>query len=79
MRSASIRTSKFGVTCAKCGDALIAPEWVEYFSEERLVLNLWSCTNCGFQFETDANVPVNAELKIDSKVMDEFFSSGLVA
>ena len=78
MRTASIRNSKFGVTCAKCGDALIAPEWVEYFSEERLVLNLWSCTNCGFQFETEAKVPVDAESKIDSKVMDEFFSSVLV-
>ena len=36
MRTASIRNSNFKVTCAKCGDALIAPEWVEYFSEGRL-------------------------------------------
>ena len=76
MRTASIRNSNFEVTCAKCGDALIAPEWVEYFGEGRLVLNLWSCTSCGFQFETEANVPANAESKIDSKVMKEFFRRG---
>jgi ribosomal protein L37AE/L43A len=46
------------MTCKKCGDTLIAPEWSEYFNEERLVLNFWSCTNCNDQFETEAVVPV---------------------
>jgi hypothetical protein len=26
---------------------------------ERLALNLWSCTNCGNRFETEAFVPAN--------------------
>ena len=40
-------------TCAKCGEALIAPDWSEFVSE-RLVLNLWTCTDCGDRFETKA-------------------------
>ena len=49
-RSADVMTR---ITC-KCGDSLIAPEWSYDFSEERLVINLWSCMNCGNQFETEA-------------------------
>jgi ribosomal protein L37AE/L43A len=76
---ASLRGSAHGMTCDKCGDSLIAPEWSEYFSEERLVLNLWSCMSCGNRFETEAFVPVDAKSKIDSKVLEEFFPSLLVA
>jgi ribosomal protein L37AE/L43A len=50
---ASIRHSERGI-CAKCGHALFIPEWSEYVSE-RLVLNLWSCTKCGYRFETLAS------------------------
>ena len=38
------RRSDHGVTCNKCGISLIAPEWSYDFSEEQLVINLWSCT-----------------------------------
>ena len=57
---ASIRDFEFETTCDKCGKALIAPKWSEYVSDG-LVLNFWSCTKCGFQFETEALVPSTAE------------------
>ncbi len=72
---ASVRNSKFDTTR---GSALIAPEWSEYVSE-RLFLNLWSCTNCGFRFDTEAHMPADAEPRVDSKVLEEFFASLLVA
>ena len=53
---ASNRNSEFETSCNKCGEALIAPKWSEYVSDG-LVLNFWSCTKCGFQFETEAFVP----------------------
>jgi ribosomal protein L37AE/L43A len=69
----------FGTSCEKCGEALIAPDWVEYFSEEHLVLNLWACTKCNSRFETEAFVPADADSKLDSKVLEEFFPSLLMA
>ena len=75
---ASIRNSEYETTCTKCGETLIAPEWSEYVSE-RLVLNLWSCRNCGSRFETEAYMPADAESKMDSKVLEEFFPTLLVA
>jgi hypothetical protein len=41
---ASFRNFEFETTCPKCGETLIAPEWSECVSE-RLVVNLWSCSN----------------------------------
>jgi ribosomal protein L37AE/L43A len=75
---ASIRNSAHEMICAKCGDVLIAPEWSEYVSK-RLVLNLWSCTNCGYRFETEAHMPANAELLNDRMTVEAFFPSLLVA
>ena len=76
---ASFRGSAFPTVCIKCGEALIAPQWVEYFSEEQVVLNLWSCAKCGNRFETEALAPADAEPESDSKVLEEFFPSLLVA
>jgi len=76
---ASLRGSAYGMTCNRCGDSLIAPEWAEYLSEERLVLNLWCCMNCGNRFETEAFAPVDAKSEIDSNVLKAFFPSLLVA
>ena len=76
---ASLRGSAHEMICDKCGASLIAPEWSEYFSEEKLVLNLWSCMSCGNRFETEAFAPVDAESEIDPKVLEEFFPSLLVA
>jgi ribosomal protein L37AE/L43A len=75
---ASIRNSEYEMTCDKCGETLIAPEWSEYVSE-RLLLNLWSCTKCGCRFETEAFVPVDPDSKVESKVLEEYFPSLLVA
>ena len=64
------------MTCKKCGDALIAPEWSEYVSEQ-LVLNIWSCPNCGNQFETKACMPADTEAT--AVAIKNFFPSLLVA
>jgi RNase P subunit RPR2 len=76
---ASIRNSKNETTCTKCGEALIAPEWSEYFSEEQCVLNLWTCPNCGNRFETEACMLADAEAMSDDAAIKAFFPSLLVA
>lgn len=53
MTAASVDNSDCGAICNQCGNALIAPKWSEYMSEQ-LVLNFWSCTKCGGRFETNA-------------------------
>jgi len=78
MTTASIPSSSFGATCKKCGDALIAPEWSEFVSE-RLVIKLWSCPKCGCEFETEACMPADTEPNLDSKVLEAYFPSLLVA
>jgi RNase P subunit RPR2 len=42
--------------CRQCGNTLASPELAEFFSEEQLILNLWSCSSCGFQFETEEKI-----------------------
>jgi hypothetical protein len=37
--------------CAQCGVMIAAPEWSEVFDECR-IRHLWSCTFCGYEFET---------------------------
>lgn len=39
------------LSCAQCGDGLVAPEWSEHVSD-RCVRHLWSCETCGYEFET---------------------------
>jgi len=72
----SNRRSSFGMNCTQCGDLLIAPEWSEY-GDELHVLNLWSCTSCGSQFETKALLPA-AEPVNDAMTIEAFFPSLLV-
>lgn len=74
---ASVRNFKNETTCAKCGEALIAPEWSEYISE-RLMINVWSCPSCCYQFEIEALAPVQ-ESEAYSKAVETFFPSLLVA
>ena len=73
---AAFRSSEYETTCAKCGAPLIAPEWSEYVSEQSVV-NLWQCTKCGYQFETEACMPVDS--KADALAIKDFFPSLLVA
>jgi len=68
----------FGTTCEECGEALIAPDLVEYFSEENLFLNFWTCKKCNNRFETEAFVPADADRTLDSKLSEDFFPSLLV-
>ena len=66
------------MTCDKCGNTLIAADWSEYVTDG-LVLDFWSCWKCGYRFETEAYMPVDAESEIESKTVREFFPSLLVA
>jgi hypothetical protein len=47
----SNRRSSFGMSCAQCGNELIAPEWSEYRSS-RQNRHLWRCWKCDYCFET---------------------------
>jgi predicted Zn-ribbon and HTH transcriptional regulator len=77
--TASTRRSDYGMSCVQCGDLLIAPEWSEY-EDERHVLNLWSCTKCGYRFETEVCVPADAAKSVsDDIAIKAFFPSLLVA
>jgi len=68
--------SVFGMNCPGCGDLLIAPEWSEY-QDKRHILNLWSCANCGCQFESEALLPA-AKPVSDETTAKAFFPSLLV-
>lgn len=74
----SFSSTDHGTTCAKCGEALIAPEWSEFVSEA-LVLNLWSCPKCGCRFDTEAIMPADAEAANDRAAIELFLPSLLVA
>jgi len=62
---ASVDNSKIEAICRECGNTVPAPEVTEFFNEEQLVLNFWSCTNCGFQFETEEKIRSEASSQID--------------
>jgi Zn ribbon nucleic-acid-binding protein len=75
---ASIRHPDQKATCSKCGDVLTIPEWSEFVSEG-LVLNLWSCTKCGYRFETEADLSTDVESKDNAETIEAFFPSLLIA
>ena len=44
------RRSKFAMTCVKCCNELIAPEWSARRDESQIV-HLWRCPKCECRFE----------------------------
>jgi len=42
--------------CPQCSEALLAPDWSEYLSEDR-IRHTWSCEACGYRFETTVIFP----------------------
>ena len=48
--TASVRRASFGMRCAHCNNALIAPEWTEERNERQI--HVWRCWKCDFYFET---------------------------
>ncbi len=76
MIALSNRRSVFGMNCPECGDLLVAPEWSKY-EDERHILNLWSCENCGSHFESKTLLPV-AKAVNDAATIKAFFPSLLV-
>lgn len=55
-----------GMSCKKCGHFLAAPEWLESFSEEGLIINFWRCAKCGNYFETETPAAVETRPMIDA-------------
>ena len=74
---ATTRHPDYGMSCAQCGKALMAPEWSK-FVNERHIVSLWSCTECDCQFETTSYVPANTKFMIDNIAIKPFFPSLLV-
>ena len=74
----STHNSDCGTACIQSGDALTAPEWSEYVSDQ-LVLNLLSCSKCGCRVVTEAHMPTDDNSAIDTTTMEAFFPSLLVA
>jgi hypothetical protein len=62
---ASVDNPKIEAICRECGNTLPAPELAEFFNEEQLILNFWSCSNCGFRFETEEKIRSEATSQID--------------
>jgi DNA-directed RNA polymerase subunit M/transcription elongation factor TFIIS len=58
--------------CAQCGAAIIAAVWAEQVSE-RCVRNVWSCDECGYEFETEVRfaVPSGLVRKTTSAKVDQ--------
>ncbi len=75
---ASTRRPDVGMSCAKCGEPLIAPLGSAYVSPHE-VLNLWSCPACGFALEVPACLPEDVDPEVDKQVIEQFFPSLLVA
>jgi ribosomal protein L37E len=71
--AASVHNSKIEAICRKCGNTLEAPELAEFFNEEQLILNFWSCSNCGFQFETEEKIRSEANTQIESNDESNLF------
>ena len=61
-----VHDPKIEAICRKCGNTLASPEWAEFFNEEELILNFWSCSNCGFQFETEEKIRSEATPQIET-------------
>jgi hypothetical protein len=62
--SPSMKLSTFGkLPCAQCDARLIAPVWSEYVSETH-VRHLWSCDDCGYDFETLVVFPADERASI---------------
>lgn len=76
---ATLSGSARPVICEKCGETLVAPDWAEYFREENVILNLWSCDRCGSRFETEVAVPAEIGPEAEKEVLKEFWPSLLVA
>ncbi len=70
----SKRRSSFGMSCAQCGNELIAPEWSEYRSKQQN-RHLWRCWKCDYCIETI----VNTKSMEDNAAMDEASPLPLVA
>ena len=59
--------SPYGITCIRCNEGLIAPNWSKYVSE-RHIRHFWSCESCGHQFETSDDLRINASTKTRQEV-----------
>ena len=72
--AASEHNSKIEAICRKCANTLAAPELAEFFNEDQLILNFWSCSNYGFQFETEEKVRSEATPQIERDDQSNLFT-----
>jgi len=64
--------SSFGMRCAHCNNALIAPEWIEERNARQV--HVWRCWRCDFYFET-----IHTKVMEDSTTKDDILPPRLVA
>ncbi len=48
------------VSCAQCGETIIAPVWSEHVNE-RYVRHLWCCDRCDYKYETAVHLPLRTD------------------
>ena len=73
----SHRRSVQPVICDKCGEAPVAPDFAEYFSDAGLILYVWCCPSCGNRFATE--LPRNVAPEAEKAAVKAFWPSLLVA
>jgi len=64
------------VICDACGTSPVAPDYVEHFSEEGLLLSLWTCPHCGNRFGTE--LPATVTPEAEKEAVEAFWPSLLV-
>ena len=64
--------SNFGMRCAHCNNALIAPEWTEERNERQI--HVWRCWKCDLYFET-----IHTKVMEDLTTKDDILPPPLVA
>ena len=42
-----------GTVCIQCNEPILGPDNLYDFSEEKIIVALWSCAGCGYRFETE--------------------------
>jgi DNA-directed RNA polymerase subunit M/transcription elongation factor TFIIS len=59
-----------GTACAQCGALIIAAQWSEHVNERR-IRNVWSCDECGYEFETEVYFAASRSTVRELEVLEE--------
>ena len=58
--AAQRQSARAAITCAQCGESLSMPEWSEWLDSAR-VRHLWTCSACGYAFETTVRYAIEID------------------